>query len=281
MDRLPSVAVAALLLLAGCSGLAAPVDEPRTVNPHLDSTPSPTATPGSGVDYPPGVSADGVDAGRLAAAHADTLKNRSKAVRAHTTILAANGTTLLSRTTTTRTDGDALAVSVRTVGASPGFLGPFLDYGYWSDGDATLVRQQRPDGTVRYRKRPGDAKPTIGVSPTGRAIVEPLLYYAEFRYVGTERRGNATYHVLAAGTVTFRRTEDARNVRVAAAVTPEGVVESTSLRYDTTLRGVEVTVVERFRVFDVGSTTVERPGWADEAANGTTTASNVTTAGTD
>lgn len=281
MDRLPSVTVAALLLLAGCSGLAGPTDEPRTVNPNLDSTPSATATSPPGADYPPGVSADGVDAGRLATAHADALENRSKAVRAHITILAANGTTLLSRTTTTRTDGDALSVSVQVVGAQPGFLGPFLDYGFWSDGNATLVRRERPDGTVRYRERPGDARPTIGVSPTGRAIVEPLLYSAAFQYVGTERRGNATYHVLTAGTVEFGRTENARNVRVAIAVTPEGVVESTSLRYDTRLRGVEVTIVERFRVFDVGSTTVERPGWADEAANGTTTARNVTTAGTD
>ncbi|QLG27818.1 hypothetical protein HUG10_09750 [Halorarum halophilum] len=277
MARLPSIVVALVLLLAGCSGLTGPADERRTVNPNLDTTPTSTATPAPDERYPPGVSADGVDAGRLTDAHADALEGESKTVRVQTTIVATNGTTLLSRTTTTRTDGDTLSASVSAVGASPEFLGPFRDFGYWSDGDQTFVRQEQPNGTVQYRERPGDSMPTFGISPTGRSTVEPLLYYAEFQHVGTERRGNATYHVLTAEPGTFELSEDARNVKLTVAVTQEGLVESTFLRYDTVLRGVEVTYVVRFRASDVGSTTIERPGWIDEATTEGTNASERST----
>ena len=268
MARLPSVAVALLLLvLAGCNGLAGPADERRTVNPDLDSTPSPTARPVPDAEYPSGVSAEGFDPRALTDAHVAALENRSNAVRVHTTVLAANGTTLLSRAATTRENGSALSVSLVTSGASPDFRGKTTDYRYWSDGDATFERREGPNGTHVTEELLGGAGPRIGFTTTGRSVVKPILLAAEFEHVGTERRGNATAHLLTAtpDSYEYSRVGETWNVRLAVAVAPTGVVEWMLVRYDARVRGVEVTFVRRFRVFDVGTTTVERPGWVEDA----------------
>ncbi|QLG61466.1 hypothetical protein [Halorarum salinum] len=272
MIRRPSIAIALLLVLAGCGGLAGPADEQRTVNPNLAGAPSATATPDPTEDYPPGVSADGVDARELANAHVAALEDRPNAVRVHTTVVAANGTTLVSRTATTRENGSRSSVSLVTDGAAPAFLGDVGDYAYWSDGNETLVRQEQWNGSVEHGTLPGDSEPAIGFTDTGRSVVEPALLAREFRYVGTERRGNATYHVLTADAGTVERDEraDARNYRLTVAVTPEGVVESMTTRYDTARDGVEFTYVQRFRVSDVDGTTVDRPAWADEVMGNVT-----------
>lgn len=135
----------------------------------------------------------------------------------------------------------------------------------------TLVRKHLPNGSVRYEKAPGDSEPALGFVDAGRSHLEPTLRSHDFQYVGTERRGNVTYHVLTGETGHVERDErpDARNYRLTVRVTDEGLVESMTLRFDTVRNGVNVTVVQRFRTFDVGSTTVERPDWYDEAVNAT------------
>lgn len=275
---MPSIAVALLLVLAGCGGLAGPADEQRTVNPNLGGTPSATATPGPTDDYPPGVSADGLDARELTNAHVAALEDRPNTVRVHTTVVAANGTTLVSRTATTRENGSRKSVSLVTDGAAPAFLGNVRDYAYWSDGTETLVRHERRNGSVEHETLPGDSEPAIGFTDTGRSVVEPTLLPREFQYVGTERRGNVTYHVLTAEADTIERDDraDARNYRLTVAVTPEGIVESMTTRYDTTRDDVEITHRQHFRVSDVDGTTVDRPAWADEVMGNVTDSATAT-----
>lgn len=90
----------------------------------------------------------------------------------------------------------------------------------------------------------------------GRITLESLLVSADLQYVGVERQNGANLHVLA-GT--------ADDTRLTVRVTEEGVVRSFVYRTRTRIHGTEVTLVRRFRTYDVGSTTVERPEWAENA----------------
>lgn len=67
----------------------------------------------------------------------------------------------------------------------------------------------------------------------------------------------------------FVRGRDARNVTFRAKIGPSGVIRQRVLRYRVTLRGEPVQVVRRVRYPRVGNVTIDRPPWYEEARRAT------------
>jgi hypothetical protein len=97
-----------------------------------------------------------------------------------------------------------------------------------------------------------------------------------FRSLGTEtvgRTANGSYRIRATGVTDRDRLEQVlrepavRKVSFEATVRPDGLLRSYELRYETDREYGTVGVTRRFRHERVGSTTVERPTWFDEALN--------------
>lgn len=166
--RLAPVALAGLLVLAGCGGLGSAADagggsDARATLTPVDvpgeSTPARTPT----TDLPPGVTSDGVeDPFALARAHTEALDGRSYTVRSVVTTRYENGSLRGRRRTVARVGADRRRFHVAhvTLGPRPPFRplrqGAVRTPGrsaFWSDGRRLLWSVTRPDGTV-YRSVP-------------------------------------------------------------------------------------------------------------------------------
>lgn len=274
MDGVPSVAVALLLVLAGCGGLTGSDDvEGRTVNPDLQEIPSATPSPSPTPTRPPGVSAAEVDAWILANAHHRALQRRGATVASNRTITAANGTTLATVVTTTERVGVRVQYASVVGGEAPMAVGvPTFGYSLWSDGNETAMRWTRPDGRVEYTYFT-DAPPESFVgSRTGRDAVYRALADVNVTVVGTNVTDDGTQYVLSAEADRVERVGGPTllNYSVVATVTEQGVVRSYRVRYEERRENVGVvTIRESFRVSRVGNTTVERPDWFGDAVNET------------
>lgn len=275
--RHATAAVVLLVVAAGCAGLGGSGgDGARTVADRLEGTPTRTtpataATPATGTSptdapLPPGVTpdaADEVDERALSVAHYRALRNRSVTMREQQVVTAANGTVLGWYTVTARTNGSRQRYELANGGANPDAVGMVeWENAYWTNGSATVRRQTLANGSAETTVRDGGPASAFGTAESvrsGRFAVETTLSGTELAYVGAEARNGTPLHLLA-GT--------ADDSRLTLRVTPDGVVRSFVYRTDARTNGTRVTVLRRFRVSDVGTTTVGRPAWAANATPG-------------
>ena len=275
-----AVLLAALVVLAGCSGFAGSGDPTETVTPVPELPDEPV--------YPPGVTGSGVmDPGAVASAHADEVADVSYTLLSARTVRAENGTLLSHFTVQVELDDDhSYRARARTEGpAAPKFLGrPPATAVFWSDGE-TYLRTLAREGTTTY----DELDPGSQVVPTWRywtgaaafgdrsssAITTIRDVLAAFTWrVGTAERGNTTDYRLeseayTAGTVGPPEVTDVRNATATVTVTEPGLVRSIRLRYVGTIDGNPVAIERTVEYDAVGNTTVERPEWADRATNQT------------
>jgi hypothetical protein len=173
-DRLGAVALAGLLVLAGCGapgsggGTGGGGDVEATLTPV--EVPDGSTAPGRAVgELPPGVAPDGVeDAFALARAHTEQLQGRSYTVRSVVTLRYANGTLRGHRRTVARVGADRSRFHVSHVTDGP--RPPLRPVGkgsvrapgrsaFWSDGRRLLWSVTRPNGTVYRSSPPGEYDP--------------------------------------------------------------------------------------------------------------------------
>lgn len=257
-----SLALLALVLLAGCGGLLA--DGP-TVTPAPVPTPSPTPTPQPTVV--PGVHPDGgvrVDA--LLDRHRTALSNRSYTFTIDRVVRGPNGT---DERVSTRLRVAPGASSYRLVQWANGTGSlrvtaterPVVDA--WYNGSTVLFRGTDSTGTPYVVARNVSVGPVP--DPTFRSLLRERLAGFEFRVAGRTADG---VRLVATGAGTPEAVappspfERPRNVSMRVTVTPGGVVQSTRLAYDATDGGRRVRVVRTTRVSAVGDTTVRVPAWA-------------------
>ncbi|QLG27819.1 hypothetical protein HUG10_09755 [Halorarum halophilum] len=262
--------VAVVLLLAGCSGLSGGDDAGgRTVNPNLQGTVSPTASPTPTPEYPSGVTAEGVDPWILANAHHRTLASDGATVRSNRTIVGPDGVTLATVESRYERSGSRVASGFTVGGAAPERVGvPGFDYALWSDGNETATMRTRPDGEAEYSHFTGSPPSSLVVPGTGRDAVYRVLADVNVTVAGPEVVDGETRFPLRAESDRVERVgaPTRSNYSLVASVTEDGVVRSYRVRYEEEREGVGVVSIrEEFRVSDLGNTTVPPPQWVEDA----------------
>ncbi|WP_435062579.1 DUF7537 family lipoprotein [Halobaculum sp. EA56] len=265
-----AVAVVCVVLLAGC-GAGGDRGGGRTVNPALAGTPTASPTPTPAPDYPPGVTADGVDVRALTAAHDRALVRRNSTVRFSRTVVAADGTTLATRESVTEHAGDRLGFRLVANGSLPGEPDPALrSFAFWTNGSVTAIRSVNGTGAVSYQVVPGRPATLTGVDDSGEGLVFAAFAGTDARVAGTATVDGEEMTVIRAEHDRLNRSgrPTVRNLTAVAYVTDEGVVRSFELRYTATYGegddAVVATTTERFRA-TVGDTAAAPPDWVDEA----------------
>lgn len=252
-----AVGVAGVALAA--AGAAAPAQSPSNHTTQLA----------------PGLTDDGVtDAFALAQAHHRTLKNTSYTLTDETTQRFRNGSLLGQWSNTERVAADGAAFSRVNAGTFRNESGSFgfahYERAVWSNGSVTLTALQRPGQPTEYDRRVGPTGP--GLSPDTRWE----MLYVVFGAVNTtvagqvERDGTTLYRVVGTGVDPGSTHGDDAPFSLVALVDERGVVHSLQYAHPTTFEGDPAVITQTIRVTDVGNTTVERPVWADRAAENAT-----------
>lgn len=264
----------ALLLAAGCSGLAG--DPTPTVTPAPVPTDTPVRTPVPALA--PGVTADGVeDPLALVEAHDSALRGTSRTVRLVRTIRYPNGTLVARRVQVTRiaADGERFHTIIDTGGPEVTSFRGRIEF--WSDG-SRLFQEITFDNRTSYAAMPLEAyerQSSIRItSPGGETFFLPVIA-VETRVTGRVTRNGTTLYRLegtAARPDLLASATDAdepHNATLRALVDARGVVHEFRLAYDGTLDGRPVRVVLTGRYTGVGTTIVDRPSWYRAALNAT------------
>lgn len=261
------IALALLLILAGCSGIVNPTGTARE-DPTVSWTPSPTAT--TGLDYPPGVSASGVDVATLVEAHRLALSRAAVTIYTQRTIRATNGSTLARITTITRSSGEKTAYRYVVGGNSPDVVSTKrANFTYWTDGRETAIRRVAANGTARYTLLSGESEAGLRLDTTGERRVFGALSGHDLTLDATEGSEGIRLFVLQSQSDRMTRPDGTewRNIRLVVRVAKSGIVKSYRLEYETTLNGQHVVVTERFEIRNLTDTVVERPAWYEKARN--------------
>jgi len=270
-----AAAVALLVVLAGCSALV-----PGTDRPTVTPAPVPTDSP-----LPPGVEPSGVtDASAFAAAHGFALGNRSYTLVTNRTVRTADGSlrsALTVRLALSAGPSREYHARVSVDGpAAPLVIGePPTRAEYWANDEVYLRRQTIEDRTVYSRYDDTDAYVgtwsfwlgTVALDLGPETDLRSTLEGFETRVA---ERSSARDRVHLVGTAVRSdgfvddpaEVESVENATLHAFVAESGFVESYHVVYDATLdHGERVRVRRSVRFERVGTTTVDRPSWYDEA----------------
>lgn len=265
------VVLALLVSLAGCGGGVGGDAGARTVNPALADTPTVSPTPTPEPDYPPGVTADGVDVGELTTAHDRGLARRNSTVRFERSVVAANGTTLSVRRSVTESARERLGFRIEVNGSLPGEAGPPLStFAFWTNGSVTAIRSVAENGSPTYQVVPGRPPTVTAVDDSGEGVLFAAFAETAPRLAETKTVDGEQRYVIRAERDRLNRTgrPPVRNFSAVAVVTQDGVVRSYEVRYtrtyETPAGPVTATTTERFRV-TVGETTAAPPPWVAAA----------------
>lgn len=266
------LAVAAVLVVAGCSAPVGPVGPaPATDTPTLTPAELPPAPP------PPGLTTDGVvDPEALAAAHEEALVDRSFTVSTGYRLVDANGTVIsLNRTRRIAANRTVYAATQRATWANRSpvrSVSRRIDL--YHTGEETFYRGV--DGTVSY-DRVSDRRGLTDPTTVGRLRE---LYVAGDDWQVTRRPDEgAVEYVLVAESVSRGALEPPtfatapRDPQLTVRLTADGRLVSWRLTYVVTYRhgGSETDgrVVRTTTVSAVGTTKVTKPPWLDDARNTT------------
>ena len=267
--------VGLLVVLAGCSAFA-PGPDRATV------TPAPVPTD-SGL--PPGVESSGVtDASALAAAHGAALGDGSYTLVTNRTVRTTNGSlrsALTVRLALSAAPARNYHATVSVEGpAAPLVIGePPTHAEYWADEDVYLRRQTIDNRTVFSRYDDTDAYVgtwsfwlgTVALDLGPETDLRSTLEGFETR-VAERSSEDGRVHLVGTTARSDEFVDDpaeverVENATLHAFVTRSGFVDSYHVVYDATLDdGERVRVRRTVRFERVGTTTVDRPSWYDEA----------------
>jgi len=245
--------------LAGCN--AGPTGTGTTLTPA--SVPDAPDSPG---DVAPGVSADtgtatGVDGQYIARAHTRQLLNTSYTVKQSIVKRFPNGTVAARYVTRGQfgPDGDLATVTLQQ-----------FDRGVDGTSRRTVRRFQARGERYRLVVENGTRETTV-TSESGYGAADYRSVLANggavarvFGFVSTGVTG--TDVVNGTEVVTIETSEPASippltNVTLTATVTEENVIVFYQVAYDVTRQGQQLNTTVSLEYTDVGTTTVERPGW--------------------
>jgi hypothetical protein len=270
--------VAAVLVLAGCSGFTGGDESTPTLTP---------AERPETASYPPGVAADGVvSPDALADAHEDRDDNRSYTLVSNRTVEYANGTVRSAiHTRIDLAENRSYLATVSTNGSrGPVLLGrPPAAATFWSDGE-TYARELTRDGATTYNTfTPPDQYAgtwrfwTRTVAFGGRSGFAGQTIRQTFRavpttLVGQESVDGTTYYRLRGDEATSTEfaapeIDSVSNLTFAATVDRDGLVRRIHYRFDGRIDGLPVRVERTIAYEDVDETTVGKPGWLGRALN--------------
>jgi hypothetical protein len=251
-----TVAVAALVATAGCSGLG--------------------GSDNGDVGY--GVSGGDLDGGNLVSATDDAIGEAgSYTIEQQSTATGTQqGTEFTANsTTTTRVDlsaGQGLRESQRS--QTTGGVKQAVSSTVYTDGE-TSYRQQEANGNVTYDTQTGSASGFGGIQPVNvtafgqdySQIVDAIAWEQD----GTESVDGTTGTVYAATGVAnesaFGANEGAtvENVDASLLVDSDGVIRELSIAYTIESDGASTTVDVTVAITEIGSTSVSEPGWLSQA----------------
>jgi multidrug efflux pump subunit AcrA (membrane-fusion protein) len=253
---LAAAVLVALAVLAGCGGVASD-DAERTLTP----APVPTAQ-----QFPPGVTADGVSASALVAAHRNRLLTTNFTATVERRVVDANGTVARSRRRhRVAAGGEPYFGRYNRTFVRFGIRRPVDSVAYWSgaggfalrfgsDGSSTLDwsrdrnRSLDVDGSRQLRQ-------LLGVFST--TTVEP-------RADGAVLIATGASDLSALPGPTY--VGDRQNASARIEVDRDGLVTGWRVAYDARFDDRPVRVVTTVRVSGVGTTTVPRPDWVKAAS---------------
>lgn len=263
MHRALPIAVVALVLLAGCGGLLG-ADRPDTTSP----TPANVPTDSPFVNPPNGLTEERLDPLVLTATHTEALDNTSFTVTYAETLTAENGTSLLNSTTTTRVAANhsvARSTSLYEAGTSFWFDQPVSEVDQWFDGTTYYFRATGPDGPLYF------SPSVVAGTPDGIPSSTLQSYYVNAEETAISTQNGKVFVELTgvpgdqlAGRIPVDVTEQTVTVTMSA----EGRVEEYRIEYTGYLFGSPDTVVTGTHLAqfgEFGATTVDVPGWVDEA----------------
>jgi hypothetical protein len=273
MRPLLTLALACLLVTAGCSGLA-PATDPA-------GSPTETLTPAPYTPPPPGLDASGeVSASDLAAAHVEALANRSFTVVEVRALTYPNGTTVRKHVITERTRLGADRRRYRFAFASTtAFVeheNNSLEAVYVSNGTLLVEKQDRngdgqPDHSVVTEQNgtPTDPLTEYHGSPLNREQLLRLYEMGEFSLTRTDDgfRLRSSEPQRVDGGPTGLLPANATVTSITVSLTPEGRVRSYRMAFEGVHAGERVTGVERVTYSAVGNTTVSEPPWFEKVVN--------------
>lgn len=273
-----SIALAIILVVAGCSGFSGSEDRPDASTDTVTLSPAPIPPTGTPTERPerhlaPGLTRDGVvDPFALAAAHREALSTQSYTVVTNTTIHGPNGTLrTVDRTVAVAAGGTPYhLVETSESDSSYPVTAVAGRVEIWFAGRPALFRV----GTENVSYREGTTASLGG--PVGDTTGHDRLvgYYGSVERWAVrelpdgpgdslvlESRESPDPAVLDLPLL----VSDPRDATLRVVVTKDGRVVTTRVRHVATFDGERVEVVRRVRYEAVGNTTVAEPAWVEEA----------------
>lgn len=276
MRALPAVALALLLVVAGCgtpggTGTPTGTTDAPTATDTATSTATPTAGNGSAASIPGIEDGELTDAGALARAHQRALVNDSFETR-----LVVNATERVPTggNNTAVVNTSTLQQVVAEAGARPyqyrlrnRALGTQFDV--WAN-DSVQVTRAMQDGSV-YQYQFGD--PQSPASVTGSTLVRSYLSLGEYTVVNRTTSEGTTLVTLRADDLApeetdglfVRRSENVSNYASTVVVDGEGRVRSLDVRATYTVDGEAGGVDVSYDVVRLGGVATQRPDWVATA----------------
>lgn len=259
-----TVAVLVLAVLAGCSGVgSAPTPAPST------PAPVPTDRPGAVASL---AESGTLPADELARTHAEALQGRSYTLRWTRNVTAGN-VTLDEVRLVFHVGADGGYLVERVERSSPGYppAATYAELGVWyhdgvvrnrfvdESGTERYWGSDRPQdgGPVRTLQRERDVRQTVGAFDL--SLAESGVEDGHYRLVSTEVVDPVRLRLPA-------QLDRPTDGRLSVVVGRSGIVRDYRLTFDARYGNETVEVAERYRVIDVGNTTVPDPAWAEQAS---------------
>lgn len=250
-----TVAVAVLLVLAGCAGTSPSTTTTTTQASTTTTTQTTTTMPSTTANefVAPGVSTDGVvDGFRLGAAHADTLRLNSYTVVQTETTTDADGD-VISSTETVAKHGDAATAGTKTVDGEQ-------TAAFYHDGSSGTLKTGNETTAL--------GSPADVWTQSRSAWKEDIYAVVGASDMAVERfeteSGKVRYRLTAENpTKLVDVPNDAENPSVTVVVSSIGLVHEYTISYDTTVDGEPATYTKTVAFTNVDGTTVDQPDWHD------------------
>lgn len=267
----------ALVVVAGY-GLHLAVSEQAGESPADASATTPTRTPvetatESPEQFAPGLTEAGVtDARALAGAHGDRLRNTSYTVVAVRTTWNENRSIHWTADSHARVGAGGSPVQFvwNTSGSPPDSSTLRADVAIWHSDTHSFTRFVDRNGTANY-SHSAPQRDMLGSTPGSGTSIHSLLGAVNTTAVERIDAGDGTlYRVVSTSqphSALFDRSRS--NYSLSALIDSSGLVHRYRVSYDVHEDGRTRHVTRTWRLSDVGSTTVEKPPWLDEARNAT------------
>jgi len=190
------------------------------------------------------------------------------------TVVDGNGTLRATRTDIEVARGGTPFLLTRSSVSAPRYdvNAPYSDAMIYHDGDAAFYRLVAADNAT-YGTDAGATAAEVESDRTGSDAVLGLLTTFRWEVTRLEIGGAVRYRLESTAVVAPDALDDAylltdpRDAEVRMLVGPDGRVYRYRLEYETTYDGRRAGVTETARWSDVGTTTVDPPGWLDRARN--------------